>query len=212
MPTIHRAEKATYLWLNNSYPLITEKYSEQDLQDYRVTFMKSRDVFRIDLSLMRREMLRSLAEEFDYDPLPFVEEGFNLFYELRQDVNFYPDVFPVLQKLKHRFLMGSITNGNANAGLTALKDYYAFWISAADVMSRKPDRILFDTFCDHMKIKSEHCLYVGDDPTYDVVGARNAGMKTVWVNRGEEVWPEEVHRADAEITNLYGLLDLLPSN
>lgn len=210
MPTIHRAEKATYDWLQQNYPRITDQHSERDLFEFRRAFMSSHDHYKIDLSLMRREMLAQLAREFDYDVEPMVEEGFQLFYRLRHDVSFYDDVFPVLEQLKGRYRLGSISNGNASAGLTPLNDYFEYYINAADVMARKPDRKIFNTFCQKLNIQPQQCLYVGDDIVYDVVGARDAGMQTVWVNRDSISWPNEYQPAQAEINNLYKLLDLLP--
>ena len=211
MPTIHRAEKATYDWLQQDYPRVTGYYSEQGLFEYRKAFMNSDERYKIDLSLMRREMLAQLAQDFEYDAETMAEQGFQLFYRLRHDVSFYADVFPVLEQLKGRYLLGSISNGNASAGLTPLNNYFDYFINAADVMARKPDRRIFENFCDNLQVSPEHCLYVGDDPGYDVVGAREAGMQTIWVNREEAVWPAELAPAQAEISNLYQLLDLLDS-
>ena len=209
MPTIHRAEKATYDWLQQHYPRVTAAYSEQQLWELRKTLMESRDEYRIDLSRMRRDMLAQLAREFDYAVEPMVEEGFELFYRLRHDVDFYDDVFPALDQLKPRFQMGSISNGNASAGLTPLDDYFDYYINAVDVMARKPDRKIFDAFCQRFDIEPQACLYVGDDPEYDVVGAREAGMQTVWVNRSNSDWPQQFQPAEAEISNLHQLLELL---
>ncbi len=209
MPTINRAEKATYEWLLQDYPRVTDKYSERDLLDFRKNVMRSDEKYSIDLSLMRKVMLAKLAEEFNYDEDSMVEEGFQLFYRLRHDVSFYDDVFPVLDNLKKHFRLGSISNGNASAGLTALNDYFDYFINAADVMKRKPDPQIFHTFCDYLQIEPEQCLYVGDDPDYDVVGASNAGMQTVWVNREKKQWPVELQPAKAEINDLFQLLNLL---
>jgi putative hydrolase of the HAD superfamily len=209
MPTIHRAEKATYEWLTEKYPRVTDSYSEQDLFKFRSALMNSADHYHIDLSLMRRDMLAALAIEFNYEVEPMVEQGFELFYRLRHDVDFYDDVFPVLDQLKSRYQLGSISNGNASAGLTALDDYFDYFINAADVMARKPHHKIFDTFCRKLNIKPEQCLYVGDDPEYDVVGAREAGMQTVWVNRESIDWPQEFEPAQAEISNLHQLIELL---
>lgn len=209
MPTIHRAEKSTYDWLQTHYPRITEHYSEKKLFQFRREFMHSTEDYKIDLSLMRRDMLAHLAKEFDYEPETMAQQGFELFYRLRHDVEFYDDVFPVLDQLKGNYKLGSISNGNASAGLTALNDYFDYFINAADVMVRKPGRKIFDTFCENLKIGPEQCLYVGDDPEYDVVGARAAGMQTVWVNRDGLKWPDEFEPAQAEISNLHQLLDIL---
>lgn len=209
MPTINRAEAATYDWLQNSYPRVTEVYDERGLLEYRKAFMRSNEVYRIDLSLMRRDMLAKLAAEFEYEIEPMVEQGFELFYRLRHDVSFYDDVFPVLDQLKSEYRLGSISNGNASAGLTALGEYFDYYINAADIMARKPDNRIYQHFCQQLGISAEECLYVGDDPVHDVVGAREAGMQTVWVNRENMDWPEDLQPAQAEISDLYQLLELV---
>jgi putative hydrolase of the HAD superfamily len=210
MPTINRAEKATYEWLQSRYSRVSDHYSEQDLQQLRMALMTKHDAYRIDLSQMRRDMLAQLAKQFDYPVEPMVEEGFDLFYRLRHDVSFYDDVFPVLSQLRKCYRLGSISNGNASAGLTALDDYFDFYINAVDVMARKPSGIIYQAFCDNLEVQPEQCLYLGDDPVYDVVGAREAGMQTIWVNRENNDWPEELEPAQAEINNLYQLLELVP--
>jgi putative hydrolase of the HAD superfamily len=209
MPTIDRAERETYRWLQRRYPKITEQYDEEGLFEFRKAFMNSADHYRIDLSLMRRDMLAALAREFDYNVDAVAEEGFELFYRLRHDVEFYDDVFPVLDRLKPYYQLGSISNGNASAGLTELNGYLDFFINAADVMARKPDRKIFSAFCQALEIEPHECLYVGDDPEYDVVGARDAGMHTVWVNRESDDWPDHLEPAQAEISNLRQLVGLL---
>ena len=209
MPTINRAEAATYEWLQQSYPRVTDALDERGLLEFRKAVMRSDEVYRIDLSLMRREMLAQLAREFDYEVEPMVQQGFELFYRLRHDVSFYADVFPVLDQLKPHYRLGSISNGNASAGLTPLNEYFDYFINAADIMARKPDIRIYRHFCEQLKVSPEECLYVGDDPTYDVVGAREAGMQTVWVNRESMTWPEDLQRAEAEITDLNQLLELV---
>lgn len=209
MPTIQRAEKETYAWLQQHYPRISNTYTEADLFEFRREFMRSDESYQIDLSLMRRKMLAKLARDFDYEVDSLVAQGFELFYRLRHDVLFYDDVFPVLDQLKPHFQLGSISNGNASAGLTPLNEYFSYYINAADVMARKPCRVIFDSFCEELQITAEQCLYVGDDPEFDVIGARNAGMHTVWVNRESVNWPDEFEPASAEISDLHELVDLL---
>lgn len=204
-----RAEQVTYEWLQLAYPRITEHYAADDLVKLRKDLMAERREFAVDLSLMRRQMLRVLADEHGYPQQALVEEGFELFYRLRHDVEFYPDVFTVLDRLKPGFRMGSISNGNASAGLTPLADYFEVYLNAADVMARKPDRKIFQEFCRRMEVSPEQCVYVGDDPHNDVAGARDAGLRTVWVNRENRQWDHDLASADAEVGDLHQLLKLL---
>ncbi len=211
LPTIQRAEKATYEWLRTHYPRVTENYSEQDLLELRKGIMHSRAEYKIDLSWMRRHMFEILAIEHDYPVEPMVDQGFDLFIRLRHEVEFFDDVFPVLEQLNQSYRMGSISNGNASAGLTPLDDYFEYYINAADVMARKPDQKIFLAFCAEMDVAPQRCVYVGDDPHFDVQGAREAGMQSIWVNRGQQDWPQELRPAAAEISSLHELIELLPA-
>ena len=208
MPTIRRAERATYEWLRAHYPRITDALGEQGLFDYRKAFMDRHPDYRIDLSLMRREMLAELAREYGYDPEPLSREGFELFLKMRHEVEFYDDVFPVLRQLKGRYRLGSISNGNASAARTPLRDYFDHQVNAADVMARKPDRRIFEAFCEGLDLPLEQCLLVGDDPEYDIRGARQAGMPAIWINREGREWPLPEPEPLA-ITSLYDLTQLL---
>ncbi len=209
MPTIRRAERATYEWLRAHYPRITDALGEQGLFAYRKAFMDRHPDYRIDLSLMRRHMLAELAREYGYDPQRLSREGFDLFIRLRHEVDFYDDVFPVLERLKESYRLGSISNGNADALRTPLKDYFCCHLSAADVMARKPDPRIFQAFCERLGVAPEHCLLVGDDPRYDIEGARRVGMPHVWINREGAPWPEDLPQVETAIDSLEALPELL---
>ena len=154
-------------------------------------------------------MLEILAVEHDYPIEAMVRDGFDLFYRLRHDVTFFDDVFPVLEVLRTKYRLGSISNGNASAALTPLNEYFDFFINAVDVMARKPDAKIYRAFCEGIGVAPAACVYIGDDPEYDVVGARDAGLKTIWINRQQQRWPAEIRPASAEIKTLTQLLDLL---
>ena len=54
------------------------------------------------------------------------------------------------------------------------------------------------------------CLHVGDDPIRDIEAAASFGMKTVWMNRTEQMWPSLTKSADISVSNLEELVELLP--
>jgi FMN phosphatase YigB (HAD superfamily) len=57
--------------------------------------------------------------------------------------------------------------------------------------------------------KSHETLHVGDHPEADVVGATQAGLKSVWVNRGGHGWPDHLQRPDGIVRDVGQLLSLL---
>ena len=53
------------------------------------------------------------------------------------------------------------------------------------------------------------CVYVGDSPISDIIGANEAGMKTIWYPNGA-LWPEDRDNiADAEISSLLEILEFI---
>jgi len=50
---------------------------------------------------------------------------------------------------------------------------------------------------------------VGDHPEVDVVGAQNAGLQSVWVNRHGSDWPDHLQDPDAIVKDIGELLSLL---
>ena len=66
-------------------------------------------------------------------------------------------------------------------GLTPLFDAI---VMSGEVGVHKPDRRVFDRATQLLGVSNEDCVFVGDNPTADIVGALNAGMEAVWI----DVW------------------------
>ena len=47
----------------------------------------------------------------------------------------------------------------------------------------KPDRRIFDHATSLLNVLNDQCVYVGDNPESDVLGALNAGMEVVWLDK-----------------------------
>jgi putative hydrolase of the HAD superfamily len=53
---------------------------------------------------------------------------------------------------------------------------------------RKPDPEVFWRAASRLSLKPEQCLFVGDNPEADILGAQTAGMQSMWVPNGA-TWP-----------------------
>jgi putative hydrolase of the HAD superfamily len=73
----------------------------------------------------------------------------------------------------------------------------------------KPERPIFDMAVDVGGASAAQTVHVGDHPLYDVHGARDAGLRAIWVNRNGDEWPDEYQSPDAEVQNVGELHDLL---
>jgi putative hydrolase of the HAD superfamily len=56
---------------------------------------------------------------------------------------------------------------------------------------RKPEQAIFERAARRLGVESRQCLFVGDSPTADVLGAHAAGMRTAWFRCGM-TWPPDL--------------------
>ena len=209
MPVIEHAEAALYRWLEQHYPRITADYSAADLVELRLQFMQREQRFSVDLSLMRYEFLKYLAVAAEYDPESFSRDGFEVFYQARQQVDFYDDVIPCLERLSRKFKLGSISNGNACVEKVGLGHLIEHAVSASEIKVAKPDSLIYQSLVERFSVEAHQVLYVGDDPLFDVAGSQEAGLKAIWINRENKPWPEHLPAPKYQISNLHELELLL---
>jgi FMN phosphatase YigB (HAD superfamily) len=74
-----------------------------------------------------------------------------------------------------------------------------------DVGWRKPAKPIFEFVLSGLQVAPERCLFVGDHPTWDVAGARAAGMDAVLVER----WTPAAHAEEQGIHSLHELWGVL---
>lgn len=208
MPTIMHAEQTSYNWLQQHLPKITQAYSIEGLRDKRRQLMHKQPELMNDLSEARKAHFKELSNEFDYEH-DWIEEGFKVFHDARQKVEFYEDVLPALDILKKHFTLVALTNGNAVIDKVGLTEFFELQISAADVSAAKPDPAMFIEAMKQMDATPDETLHIGDHATHDIQGAINAGIRCVWVNRDMQAWEEDNFRADFEVSDLLKLVEML---
>ena len=126
-----------------------------------------------------------------------------------------PDV-QVVRELRRRGYCGSIlTNGqsvlqNAKIDVAGFRDWFSPVVISEEIGFEKPDVRAFQIACGMTGFRPEQTAYVGDYGANDIVGARNAGMPSIWYSAYMS-WDDAIPRADAEIGSLQELLELFPS-
>jgi putative hydrolase of the HAD superfamily len=58
-------------------------------------------------------------------------------------------------------------------------------------------------------VTASETLHVGDHPELDIVGAKEAGLCTAWINRSGMAWPQHLLQPDvivATVGELHGIL------
>ncbi|MGF1546085.1 MAG: HAD family hydrolase [Thiotrichales bacterium] len=186
-PTIQNAEARFYQWLAEHYPHITQRKSQADLFSHRLAFMRENQALRHDLTRLRKAWLRRLAsatETVDFR----VEEGFQVYWEARNEVQLYDQVEQTLTQLGAHYTIGAITNGNASVERIGIAHLFDFVITSEQAGVAKPDRSIFEAAARRAEVALPELLHVGDDAVHDVAGALAAGARAVWVTRDPGAW------------------------
>lgn len=190
-----------YAWLGDNYPRITEQFEPFDLREIRSRVMKQHVDKAHDLTFLRHTALMEMATAAGYSDF-LVDEAFAVFDEVRNDVDIFPEARPALLALRQRFTLIAVTNGNADLDKIGISDLFDGHVSAAMVGAAKPERPIFDAAVDVGGASADETLHVGDHPVYDVHGAREAGLRTAWVNRNGDEWPGEYEAPDVEVQHV----------
>lgn len=200
-PVIERAEQRFYEWLETHHPRITERHSPPELVKKRINYMQQYPELQYNLTRLRKDWLATLAQEHGYHPATLVEPGFEVFWLARNEVTFFEGALEVLQSLSARFLLGVISNGNANVHHIGVGHLFQFAHSAAEAGVAKPHPAIFHQALQQVGISPHQAVYVGDDPVRDIQGAASAGLRTIWFNPERQPWPGG-QEPDAIIGNL----------
>jgi putative hydrolase of the HAD superfamily len=163
---------------------------------------------RHDFTFLRRQALAWHARDAGY-PEQLADEAFEVFYAARNQVEVFADVVPALDRLRARFRLMTLSNGNADLRRIGLAHYFERTLAARDVGAAKPDRRIFEALLEDAGLKPRQVLYVGDDPHADVGGARGAGLRAAWVDRLGRRWPQEIAPPDLAVRDLGELADRL---
>jgi putative hydrolase of the HAD superfamily len=207
-PVIHNAENALWQWLGVNYPRIPETFAAEDLLQLRQEVIEEFEDRAHDFSFMRRTVLQRVADAAGYGD-ELVEPAFDVFYDARNSVELYPDVLPHLEQFYDRYTVIAVTNGNANLETIGIRHLFHGVVTAIEAGAAKPARQIFEIAIEKAGVATDQILHVGDHPETDVHGARKAGMRTAWINRNGDEWPEDFTAPDVTISSLADLVVLL---
>lgn len=208
LPTLERAEKALHNWLVDNAPMAAALFSTPSaLREIRHHMATHRPELKNDMSAVRRESIRLALYRAGENPL-LAEQAFEAFSAERQRVTLFDDALPALEFLAARFPLVSISNGNADLARVGIAAFFRAAISAREFGVAKPDPRIFHAAAGALDLTPGDVLHVGDDATLDALGALNAGMQAVWLNRTEAIWPHEP-QPQLTLCNLTELCDLL---
>jgi putative hydrolase of the HAD superfamily len=130
------------------------------------------------------------------------DAAFEIFYAARNRVTLYEDVPAALARLRRRYRLFALSNGNADLGRCGIGDVFDGHITAVTAGCLKPDARIFSHLLRAAGVDAGQVLHIGDDPHADVLGATAAGMQAVWLNRDARPWPAQLAPPPRTISTL----------
>jgi len=103
----------------------------------------------------------------------------------------YPDVFPALNRWQKQGIeLAVVSNFDSRiyAVLKALNlaEYFTSVTISTEVGAAKPDSQIFTVALEKHNCLAENVLHIGDSFNADYCGAKNSGLKAIWLNRQQE--------------------------
>jgi putative hydrolase of the HAD superfamily len=227
-PVIAAAEQDLWKWLRERHPQTVRGHSLESLQAMRALTAERYPQHGHDLTFLRHRALKDLFEAagtakspaaaataaaataaaataaagspVDVDAL--ADEALEVFFAARNRVEFYHDVRPSLQRLHARHRLFALSNGNADLQRCGIAHWFSGHVTARSAGAAKPDARIFARLLAEAGVEAHEVLHIGDDPVTDVVGAMQAGMQAVWLNRDARAWPQHLPPPPRTITTL----------
>ena len=212
-PALLRAEEAQRKWLLQHRPGTMETFDHEGLWEFKKSVWKRHPHLLHHVSDIRRQMLYELQRAAGFgeeESREGAEQAFAAFLEERHRVILYEEALGVLRSLSRDFTMGALTNGNADNYKTDAGEYFDFAFLAEEVGASKPAPDMFNAALERSGARPDQIVHVGDNPEHDIQGARQVGMRTVWMNGRSQEWPGG-EPPDREIDNLLQLPEAIRS-
>jgi FMN hydrolase / 5-amino-6-(5-phospho-D-ribitylamino)uracil phosphatase len=207
-PVIERAEARLHEWLLEHCPRIPEKVSLEDMRAAREALGREEPHNAHDFTYLRVTALARHARECGYGE-EVAQRAFEVFFAARNELDLFADVRPALERLRARYLLATFSNGNADLERIGLSEFFVLSLNARQIGVGKPDPLCFERIAAELKVAPREIVYVGDDPLLDVEASRAAGLRSAWVNRFDQRWPDTLAPADIVVTNCTQLAEIL---
>jgi putative hydrolase of the HAD superfamily len=94
----------------------------------------------------------------------------------------------ILEYLVKKYKLAIITNGssyiqNKKIDTLGIRKYFNEIIISGDIGIRKPEKEIFLLCCNRLNVKPSEAVYIGDNYEIDIIGANNAGLNALWINK-----------------------------
>ena len=213
------AQRETFQLLREQYPNVSQEVLTETWKTVHQRLFQQLDAGKCSMADVRDARFQCLFQELSL-PIDKVMEGLSGFFCSRYltRLRLYDDV-TVLEKL-HAYHVGIITNGahdeHTDSQLSkvrhlGLSERIQSLTISGEIGVRKPKIEIFQVACERAGVSPKDAMLVGDTVENDIVGANQAGMTSVFINRESDLLTPKTaeEQPDYSISNLHDVLSCL---
>ena len=212
LPALERADQAVDAWLQQHHPQVARAWPITAMRELRARVAAERLDLAHDFTTQRQLTLQHVFEASGIAEAP-IDTLWEIYFAARNQVELYPDSLPALERIGSRWPLASLTNGNADLARVGIERHFVHHVCARDHGAAKPDAGIFLAAAALLGVAPHEVLHVGDDPAMDVRGAREAGLRSAWINRERRPWPSDLGPPpELDLSDLGALADWLEAH
>jgi 2-haloacid dehalogenase len=144
--------------------------------------------------------------------LPFDEADLRQIMQGWRELHPFPDAVPALQRLRQKFKLVVLTNGENDYAADVLSSRIGFrfdrLLSVEDVGVFKPNPQVYRYAARILKAEPHELMMVSAH-SFDAIGARASGFRAAYVNRYDLPYDETPYHCDVEARDFLDLADKL---
>ena len=195
----------------------------RELDEVQAGFNYAKKLFEIDWIENYRQMSLSTRIKHILDylkaslPQESIDQIISEFYQVFMEYppEFKEGVIETIESLQPEYKLGIISDTGITHGKVirehldsqGILEHFTSTIFSDEIGYSKPHKIPFQKALKELDAKPDEVVHVGDLLRTDVAGAKNVGIKAVWVKMGDQT-PENVE-PDYTITTMPELLNYL---
>lgn len=128
-----------------------------------------------------------------------------------------PGADQLLAQLKEKYVLALLSNADDSDGFLVKKalskvgmaNYFSHIFTPFELIARKPAPLFYLHALEIIGVSPENAIMIGDDYEKDIIGAKQAGLWTIWFNPTAKTPESKYPYHDFEINSLSTILTIL---
>ena len=181
---IEKCEQELYDFLCQKHPPFAKHYSKEAMHRVSEQFVAQGIPHFDNMTTLRKAVIEHMLLETAGD-LNLVNQAFAVFYYWRNQIKIPEMTYQLLDKLKQRYSLFAVSNGNSNLYWLGLMDYFEKHYIAGIDGRAKPSAEMLHKICALKNIEPKELLHIGDNHDTDVQSSINADCQHLHIDYKE---------------------------